>query len=513
MSEWTEGYVTEIDYTHGYYRELSPALQRFALLVAGFAAPPEAGPYLELGYGQGLSLAIHAAATPNQVWGTDFNPSQASHAGSLLKAAGIETPPFDDSFAEFDERRDLPKFQYVGIHGVWSWISAENRAHIASTLRRNMAPGAVLYISYNTLPGWSASLSLRDLLTLHAETAGAESQGIAGRIDAALGFAQELVDKGAAYFRVNPAAAERLKQISRQNRHYLAHEYFNRDWDPMPFSALAEWLGGAKLEFAASAHLLDQIDGVNLAAEAREMLKTISHPILRESVRDFFINQQFRRDLFMRGPRRLSPVERQDGLRAARLVLSVPVEDIPLTTVSSAGEVKLQESIYRPILDVFAKKGYRPMSLAELSGEVPQLSFGHVAEAASVLVGAGHAQPAQSDETAEQVGARCKALNRELLNRARGGDEMRFLASPVIGAGVPAHQLQQLFLLARAKGGKTPDDWARATWNEFNAQGRRVIKEGKTLEAPEENIAELTSMARNFAAKYLPVLVALGVAD
>jgi hypothetical protein len=25
MSVWTEGYVTEIDYTYGYYRELAPA--------------------------------------------------------------------------------------------------------------------------------------------------------------------------------------------------------------------------------------------------------------------------------------------------------------------------------------------------------------------------------------------------------------------------------------------------------------------------------------------------------
>jgi len=63
MTEWTEGYITEIEYTRGYYRELSPNLQRFALLAAGYAQPPEEGAYLELGYGQGLALAIHAAAT------------------------------------------------------------------------------------------------------------------------------------------------------------------------------------------------------------------------------------------------------------------------------------------------------------------------------------------------------------------------------------------------------------------------------------------------------------------
>ena len=32
---WTAGYVAEIDYTYGYYRELSPSLLRVACLNAG----------------------------------------------------------------------------------------------------------------------------------------------------------------------------------------------------------------------------------------------------------------------------------------------------------------------------------------------------------------------------------------------------------------------------------------------------------------------------------------------
>ncbi len=32
MSDWTAGYVAEIDYTHGYYRELSPPILSLAVL-------------------------------------------------------------------------------------------------------------------------------------------------------------------------------------------------------------------------------------------------------------------------------------------------------------------------------------------------------------------------------------------------------------------------------------------------------------------------------------------------
>jgi hypothetical protein len=43
------------------------------------------------------------------------------------------------------------------------------------------------------------------------------------------------------------------------------------------------------------------------------------------------------------------------------------------------------------------------------------------------------------------------------------------------------------------------------------AQGQKLVKEDKTLETDEQNIAELTEKAEGFAEKQLPVLKALGV--
>ena len=57
ITDWTAGYVAEIDYTHGYYRELSPPILSLAVLnraVATRRGHPFR--YLELGFGQGLSL-------------------------------------------------------------------------------------------------------------------------------------------------------------------------------------------------------------------------------------------------------------------------------------------------------------------------------------------------------------------------------------------------------------------------------------------------------------------------
>lgn len=115
-----------------------------------------------------------------------------------------------------------------------------------------------------------------------------------------------------AYARVNPMLAERLKAIKDQNRHYLAHEYFNRDWRPMPVAEMANWLEAAKLNYACSAHYMDHIDAVNLTPDQQAFLRDIQDTLFRETVRDFMVSQQFRRDYWVRGGRKLTQLELVD---------------------------------------------------------------------------------------------------------------------------------------------------------------------------------------------------------
>lgn len=87
MSDWTAGYVADIGYTYGYYSELNPLRVQLAFLNAGLV-PPSVGTACELGFGQGLSTNIHAAASVVSWHGTDFNPSQASFAQELAATSG-----------------------------------------------------------------------------------------------------------------------------------------------------------------------------------------------------------------------------------------------------------------------------------------------------------------------------------------------------------------------------------------------------------------------------------------
>ena len=511
MSDWTSGYVADIGYTYGYYTELNPLRVRLAFLNAGLVAP-EVGAACELGFGQGLSANLHAAASATQWYGTDFNPSQAAFAQDLSGISGSGAKLFDEAFSDFSNRADLPEFDYIGLHGIWSWISDENRAVIVDFIRRKLRVGGVLYISYNTLPGWAAFAPMRHLMTEHAEVIGAEGRGIINRINDAIDFAEKLLATNPLFSRANPLVSDRIKKLKEQNRHYLAHEYFNRDWHPMHFSTMAEWLAPSKVQYACSANYLDHIDAINISNEQAEFLKEIPDSMFRQSVRDFVVNQQFRKDYWVKGARIMTPLEQAERIREQRVLLTTRRVDVPLKISGALGEATLSESVYGPILDVMADHRVRSIGAIEKETGAKGINLAQVVQAVIVLSGAGHLMPVQADDVSQKAKKRTDQINSYLKNRSRGSGDVSFLASPLTGGGVTVGRFQQLFLLAIEGGAKSAPELGKFVWEILGGQGQRIIKDGKTLETPEENLAELSLQAKDFLEGGLPILKALQIA-
>lgn len=496
MSDWTAGYVADIDYVFGYYDELNPLRTRLAFLYAGLE-PPTLGTHCELGFGQGLSINIHAAASASCWHGNDFNPAQAAFARDLAEASGANAHLVDEAFSEFCQREDLPDFDSISLHGIWSWVSDENRALIVDFIRRKLKVGGALYISYNTQPGWAATIPLRDLLTGHAQIMTAPGENIVKRIDAALSFAERVMATDPAFARTNPHAVERLQKLKGQNRNYLAHEYFNRDWLPMPFARMAEWLAPTKLSYACSAYYLDHLNP-GISPEQQALLAEIDDLVYRQTVRDFCINQQFRKDYWIKGARRLSPAERLENLRASRVVLVQPRSEL------KQGEAYAY--VLEPLTD------YQPRTLGELEQILAgQANFAQIVQAVMVMVGVGALQPVQDESVIAAARPLCDRLNVWLVNKARTRSDISHLASPVTGGAVVVGRFQQLFLLARAQGLQSAADWAAFVWQIMLSQGQCLVKEGQALAKAEDNLAELTAQAQHFMTVQLPILVALKV--
>jgi len=514
-SDWSAGYVTEVEYPHGYYRELSPSSIALAALGAGVSCAIGERPlrYLELGCGQGLSLNVHAAACEGEFWGTDFNPAHARNGQMLAAASGANARVFDASFEELLDQPELPEFDVIALHGTWSWVSEEIRAHIVEIARRHLAVGGVLYVSYNCLPGWAVDMPLRQLIASHAQAAGT-GKGLPARIEDALAFAQSIADTGTGYFRAHPSGVEWLKRVATQGRNYLAHEYFNQNWTPMYFSDVAAAFSQAKLSFAGTATLIDPVQRDALPEPVRRQLTQIADPLMRETALDFLTNQRFRRDLFVKGPLRISPSGRTERMLDTRFVLCTMPKDIPMKLNIPGGEMTLQEAVYKPVIEAFAEKDLAPRTLREAMQDprFKPISMAQRIQAIQVLAGAGYLHTAQSPEATAKVAKRCKALNTHLLARARYSDQVETLASPVTGTGIPVTRIQQLFLHSQQLGGKKTSDWTRFAWDALTAQGQRIVKDGKTVETPEDNMKEIQLQADAFQTSRMPLLKALGIA-
>ena len=511
MSDWTSGYVAEIGYTFGYFQELNPLRARMAFLHSGLVPPCEGGAHCELGFGQGMSTNIHAAASSSTWYANDFNPAQASFAQEIAAFSGANAHLTDEAFADFCTRKDLPEFDSIGLHGIWSWINDENRAVIVDFIRRKLKVGGVLYISYNTQPGWAAMAPLRDLLIEHSDVMGVAGQGIAKRIDGALDFTDKLLATNPFYLTANPVVAERLKKMKERNRNYLAHEFFGRNWLPMSFAKMAQWLEPAKVGFACSADYLSHIDGVNLTTEQQALLNEIPDTMFQQTVRDFMVNQQFRKDYWVKGGRQLYPLEQAEAFRAQKVMLATHRADVSLKVTGALGAADMQEAVYGPILDALAD--HKPKALGQLEQSIKNSknSFAQLTQAVMVLSATGTLVAVQDDALIAKSKKQTDKLNACLMEKSRSSADMSYLASPVTGGGVPVNRFQQLFLLALSQGKKQPAEWAQFTWQILAAQGKTLLKEGKGLVTPEENLAELNLQATEFANKQLPILKALQV--
>lgn len=300
MEEEFDGYVTATPYTHVYYPESSPAYLQLATFNRSVPFPSSRPlRYLELGYGNGISLNIHAAASPGNYWGTDINVAHAATANSLAAASGSGLRALTSSFEELLERPDLPQFDVITALGVWSWVSDANRKTIVELLRRNLVEGGLFCMSSIALPGFGELVPLQRLLRLNLK-----SDAIPGtifeKLDSGIDLAMALQKAGSRFLAEDSFAGRKLMTMKTADRAYLVHEYLHEHWKPTLFADTASQLQTAGLQFVGCARPLDQFDELNFRSEALEFLASVDDPWLRETARDFLRSGHVRHDVYIK---------------------------------------------------------------------------------------------------------------------------------------------------------------------------------------------------------------------
>lgn len=445
---WNNGYQTTVNYTYGYYRDLSPNYQRFCMLLKGVDCPvnDQSHTHCELGFGQGVSINIHAASSDNLYWGTDFNPAHAAHAQNVAAQSDIQQQFFDDSFEEFLNREGLPQFDSISLHGIWSWISYENQLIILKFIRKYLKPSGIVYISYNCSTGWAANMPIRELFYSHYKF-NSKSNNPNQKVQDALQFSHELFEQQPLFLQRHPSAKNKLEDLAKQNPNYLIHEYLNQDWQCFSFQQIVRLFEDIKLSYAGTTDLSTLIDDIHLTTEQQQFLDQIDHPIFKEQCRDYFVANQFRRDLYVRGKNTLSGLEVQERLRKTSFVFLATVETLPSHIQGSLGKFDLIHDVYIKIAEQFIANNYRPMTLMQLEQQTT-LSYSQLLDAMVVLCHLSIAQPCQNRAPSNAILNKSQSLNRYLLTQAKFHSHYQVLANPLTGMGMVHHQFELLFYYA-----------------------------------------------------------------
>ena len=357
-SDWSQGYVTDASYPDKFFRELSPTWLNYVAALNG-AAPHDLDrpfTYLELGCGFGHSTIANAGAFPHaEFHACDFNPQHVEGGRRNAAALGIANVRFHRASFEELLEQDLPGFDFITLHGVYSWVDAAARGAIRDVIRDQINPGGLVYLSYNCLPGWASEVPLRRLLL---ELAATESGDSAERSQAALQSLQQLRAGKLRFFAANPEAQNAIDAYAKGPSNYLAHEFLNRTWEPFYCIDVADELAQSDLTYLGSATFADNHQPLivdELAAAAAAKLPTLRQ---RRLAIDFAANQRFRRDVFVRGRADLPPADIARNLNA--IVIGSLGDPLKIGTKARVprGEIRFQDDFIHELRQLMLRGSF-----------------------------------------------------------------------------------------------------------------------------------------------------------
>ncbi len=512
MTDWTAGYVADVNYTASFFADQVPQHLALICLMNGFHPPTLSGPftYLELGCGLGVTASVIAATCPEAtVYGIDFNPSHIAGAQELAADAELDNVHFAErSFEEVLAESTVPACDFITMHGVYTWITLEDRGRIVEILRRHLKPGGVAYVSYNALPAWSGGQVLQRLICDVGRSAPERSDR---QFEHGFTFATKLRDAGAPYLHDSKLFDSIVNAHQDGMLAYLTHEYMNSNWHPMFHADVVRELAGAKLQFVGSSNPIANFLDLNLTAEHQALLAGITDPALKETVKDHFAPRLLRKDVFVRGARRLTVPDQEALIKDMRLALSLQRDAATVTLNVPIGEIQVERKVFDPVFDALADGARSMADLLEVAN-TPDKNGSKAIEIAGLIVGSNQGAPAKALATVPPADAALR-LNRALASRAVAQPIGRTfaLAAAELGSAVPATGLEIRTYLGLLDGlGEDLDALARLVYAPLEAAGERLIKDGKVLETEAEALDTLRADVARIIERRCPVWRQLG---
>lgn len=378
MSLCTEGHPTTDDLRRSYdgipYPDVAKPFTHISRLAAignlhGLTpVTPASCQVLDLGCADGGNLLPMALRFPrSQFTGIDLSSRQIEIGRGHASAAAASNLNLRVADILDLGSADLGCYDYIIVHGVYSWVPAPVQEKILSICRDHLNADGLAYVSYNTYPGWRAKQALREMLRYHTQRIDAPR----AKAEAALTFLGALPT--ATDLPGDPAAivADRVRHDLESVEDpvtYLVHEYLIDANQPLYVSDFLSRVAAKGLQY---------VDDAFPGSTAPERLPPAAQQLVREASGDtcgqqqyidFMANVSFRRSLLCHARlqlRRDVPLDRLRPLYAAATCSRRdPIDGTPTFRTDPGQVFSVQHEGLRGILDRLVEA--RPTSVPVL---------------------------------------------------------------------------------------------------------------------------------------------------
>ena len=304
-----------IPYPSHSYPQSSPAhLNGVAKLFGLSPVDLKTAKILEIGCASGGNIIPLAARFPEAEFiGIDLSKTQTDMAKSKAETLELSNIKFiSNSIVEHNFKRE--KFDYIITHGVYSWVQSNVQQRILKICGENLSKNGVAFISYNTLPGWNAVKTIRDMMLYHGQNFDDPAQKVLEARNMLKFVADNMKAETGPYKETLEAEISMLQNVS---DNYLLHDHLEAVNEPCYFHEFAakatiqglSYLGDADLPYMFLGNYNEKVSGT---------LMQMDDAVRQEQYLDFINNRRIRMSLLVKEGaeinRNITP-ERLEGLR------------------------------------------------------------------------------------------------------------------------------------------------------------------------------------------------------
>ncbi|WP_332699173.1 methyltransferase domain-containing protein [Bosea sp. (in: a-proteobacteria)] len=251
---------------------------------------------LELGCGSGGNLIPMALQSPGGAFvGIDLSASAIARAKADAEELGLRNIEFRHlDIMAVDA--GLGSFDYILVHGVYSWVPPFVRERILALFGELLRPQGIAYVSYNALPGCRLRDLARDVMLYETRDIEEPLERVRAARAAIKRFA-EATDPDSFY---GAALRERLQQIADIPDNVLYHDDLNPGARAFALHEVLDAAAPHGLQFLAEASFPNNFGGARGPAQQILNAIPVDEPLRQEQSLDLLIGRSFRQTLLCR---------------------------------------------------------------------------------------------------------------------------------------------------------------------------------------------------------------------